>query len=526
MKRDYFSNETLIPLIGYEVYHPINYSKLDLSYCNNSVSLNIPAKINEDKIYQYDPTSDYYNDKCSSYTSDNGTDILLFDRKKEYTENNLALCEANCIYKGYDQNYKQSICDCNIEKNIEYISNISNNPNVLSQDFNISENDYGYANVFGCTKNLFSVNGILKNMSSDILIVSILFFAGTSLFFRKRGYNILVNQINNIINDKMNYQTKIHMNKKDSKKSNKHKKLSLKNNEAINFPPKKSNSKSASILSLNNNISNIKLKDKKKHSKRFKSKKLSHKITEKASNKENNDNCNVIMRNFLDCEMNSFDYSEALSYDNRTCFQYYCSLLKAKQPILFAFCPNDDYNSRLIKIGIFILSFNIHYATNFVYFLNEKIIHKIFEDNGKYDIKFFLPYIVVTFVISHFITIFIKLIFLTDSNIIEIKKQKDFMLAEEAVSTTRKKIILKYIIFYIIGISFHLFFWYFLSSFSNVYKNTQVFVLENALLAYIISLIYPFIFNIIPCILRICSLSGKAKNHYIIYNISKLFQFL
>ena len=162
----------------------------------------------------------------------------------------------------------------------------------------------------------------------------------------------------------------------------------------------------------------------------------------------------------------------------------------------------------------------------FVYFLNEKIIHKIFEDNGKYDIKFFLPYIIVTFVISHFITIFIKLIFLTDSNIIEIKKQKDFMLAEEAVSTTRRKIIIKYIIFYIIGISFHLFFWYFLSSFSNVYKNTQVFVLENALLAYIISLIYPFIFNIIPCILRICSLSGKAKNHYIIYNISKLFQFL
>ena len=111
------------------------------------------------------------------------------------------------------------------------------------------------------------------------------------------------------------------------------------------------------------------------------------------------------------------------------------------------------------------------------------------------------------------------------------------MLGEEAVSTTRRKIILKYIIFYIIGILFHLFFWYFLSSFSNVYKNTQVFVLENALLAYIIvlenallayiiSLIYPFIFNIIPCILRMCSLSGRAKNHYIIYNISKLFQFL
>ena len=123
-KRDYFNPETLIPLIGYEVYHPLNKSKLDLSYCNNSVSLNIPVTINEDKIYQYDPNSDYYNDECSSYTSDNGTDILLFDRKKEYNENNLSLCEVNCDYQGYDKTYKQSTCDCNIKKNIEYISNI------------------------------------------------------------------------------------------------------------------------------------------------------------------------------------------------------------------------------------------------------------------------------------------------------------------------------------------------------------------------------------------------------------------
>ena len=58
-KRDYFKNETLIPLIDYEVYHPLNYSKLDLSYCKNTISLNIPATINEDKIYQYDPNDDY-----------------------------------------------------------------------------------------------------------------------------------------------------------------------------------------------------------------------------------------------------------------------------------------------------------------------------------------------------------------------------------------------------------------------------------------------------------------------------------
>ena len=70
---------------------------------------------------------------------------------------------------------KQSKCDCRMKYNLEYQYEISNNPNALSQDFNISENDLGYANIFACAKNVFTVNGILKNMSSYILIISLLF---------------------------------------------------------------------------------------------------------------------------------------------------------------------------------------------------------------------------------------------------------------------------------------------------------------------------------------------------------------
>ena len=544
-KVDYFMPGTLIPLIGYEVYHPLNKSKLDLSYCNNTVSLNIPVTIDENKIYKYNPNDDYYKDECSSYTSDNGTDILLYDRKKVYSENNLSLCESNCYYQGYDKNSKQSICDCKIKNNIEYISDISNNPNVLSQAFNVSENDLGYTNIFACTKNVFTVNGILKNMSSYILIISLLFFLATSFFFKRRGYRILINHINNIINDKMKHRKDYNKNKDSSNKSSKYKNISLnylKNNEKINFPPKKLDSKQTNIYFIDNNnnstntkIPNLKnhlfqeknndnLKVKKRKSKKnIRKKDSSIKIIEASSQKNMNEIVNI--KNFPDCEMNLFNYSEAVSYDNRTYFQYYISLLKVKQLFLFAFCPNDDYNSRLIKIGIFILSFNIHYATNFVYFLNENIIHKIFEDNGKYDIKFFLPYIIITFAISYFITFIIKLIFLSDSNIIQIKKQK-LKIAQDSISSIRRKLVIKYILFYIIGILFHLFFWIALSSFSTMYTNTQVFVLENALIAFGISLIFPFIFNIIPCILRIFSLRAKDKNHNVMFNISKLLQLI
>ena len=32
-KIDYYSPDTLIPIVGYEIYHPLNKTKLDLKYC-------------------------------------------------------------------------------------------------------------------------------------------------------------------------------------------------------------------------------------------------------------------------------------------------------------------------------------------------------------------------------------------------------------------------------------------------------------------------------------------------------------
>ena len=60
LKIDYFIPGILISLIEYEVFHPLNKSKLDLSYCKNEVNLYIPVKIDENKIYQYNPNNAYY----------------------------------------------------------------------------------------------------------------------------------------------------------------------------------------------------------------------------------------------------------------------------------------------------------------------------------------------------------------------------------------------------------------------------------------------------------------------------------
>ena len=41
--------------------------------------------------------------------------IILSDRRSEYIENNMSLCEDNCEYGGYNSNTKKSICQCDIE---------------------------------------------------------------------------------------------------------------------------------------------------------------------------------------------------------------------------------------------------------------------------------------------------------------------------------------------------------------------------------------------------------------------------
>ena len=107
---------------------------------------------------------------------------------------------------------------------------------------------------------------------------------------------------------------------------------------------------------------------------------------------------NVII-SYNDYVLNTFDYRNARLYDKRTCFQYYLSLIKVKNAIIFSFCPMKDYNRLIIRSCIFSLSFSIYYATNFAFF-NDEIMHEIYEFGGKYDIMLFIPKTAISFAAS------------------------------------------------------------------------------------------------------------------------------
>ena len=154
LKVEYRNEHLLIPIVGYEIYHPLNNSKLDLKYCNETIKLNIPVSIDENELFKYETNSEFYTDNCFSYTTDNGTDIILNDRKQEFIDNNLSLCENNCTYIKYDKNIKQSECDCYIKNEIDLIYDIIENPNKLSINFSSDENSLINSNLLTlkCTK--------------------------------------------------------------------------------------------------------------------------------------------------------------------------------------------------------------------------------------------------------------------------------------------------------------------------------------------------------------------------------------
>ena len=85
---------------------------------------------------------------------------------------------------------------------------------------------------------------------------------------------------------------------------------------------------------------------------------LTKKIVHKNKNNETNKkiiNNQDILKNvkkimkFNDEELNSLNYQNALIYDKRNYCEYYISLLKTKNNLIFSFCYSDDYNSKLVK---------------------------------------------------------------------------------------------------------------------------------------------------------------------------------
>ena len=115
-----------------------------------------------------------------------------------------------------------------------------------------------------------------------------------------------------------------------------------------------------------------------------------------------------------------------------------------------------------------------------------------------------------------------KFIFLSEKDILQIRKVKEKEYINGKSAKIRNYVKCKFIYLYIFIFPLLFFFWIYVGLFCAVYKNTQIYLIKVTIISFAFYLLYPFIFCLIPGIIRLSSLQKSDKT--CMYNFSKILQ--
>ena len=523
-----------IPSVEYEIYNPLTKEKLNLKYCENEqINISIPVSIDENEIFKYNLNSEFYNDICSTYTTDFKTDISLKDRKKEFINKNMTLCESDCNYASYNNTLKKVKCECDVKYRIKDLNEIKFDKDKLKANLNLK--NLINTQVLKCYKKLFTKKGLLHNKGSYILLSIIFIYIISLIYLILKDYSLLKNDIKNIFNfsfDIINSQSQ--ENNSDINKS-KYNKFKARKSIDITFKSKEmmlENDYSNNEIPVFNEFLKTYRKENKKakiilefkNQKKNKIHKTNTVITQAYNNEKINEKKLPEKFDLMEIELNDCSYKRALLYDKRNFWQYFFSLLKFEHLLLFAIIPSRDYNSKAIKICIFLFTFALFFAENAL-FLNEDAIHNIYENQGTFDLIYQIPQIIYSNIISFVIDKIIRFLSLSQSDVINEKNIRKKIKKKKRNKKFYRILLIKYILFFIFSFLFLFFFWFYISCFCFVYRNTQIYLITDTLIGFALSLATPFIFYLFSAIFRIYSLNDKRKRKNFIYIISKLLLF-
>ena len=222
LKYEKISNLSSERKLQYEVYESLNKTRLNLSVCKDiKIDIYVPVILSE-KILNlqnelknlgydlFDINNKFYQDICTPYKSENGTDVLLSDRINYFYNNEETQCQPNCQLSGYFLESQNIKCKCEI---IENDINVENKQEEEAKSIYKSFYDilkYSNYKVLKCFKLAFNVN-IFSNDKGNILTF-IYFFIYLLLFiiYLIKGTALLMNDLSKlIINNKTKEKNEI-----------------------------------------------------------------------------------------------------------------------------------------------------------------------------------------------------------------------------------------------------------------------------------------------------------------------------
>ena len=151
-------------------------------------------------------------------------------------------------------------------------------------------------------------------------------------------------------------------------------------------------------------------------------------------------------------------------------------------------------------------------------------MHKIYVDEGVFNLSYMLPQIIYSYLLSSGINFIIEFLSLSENLIISIKYKKKIYLNQKRKIISNMKI--KFVFFFSLAFILLLIFLYYISCFCCIYENTQIYLIKDSLLSLAFSSVLPFFINLIPGVFRISALRNKNRNKLCIYKISQYIEFI
>ena len=153
---------------------------------------------------------------------------------------------------------------------------------------------------------------------------------------------------------------------------------------------------------------------------------------------------------------------------------------------------------------------------NAIFFVDDSI-HKIYEEQGKYNFIYQIPQTLYSTIITQIISFLLENLSLSQDDFLSIKEKEK--LIKEETNRVKKSIKIKCLLFFVIGLILLFGFWYYISAFSAVYYNTQIPIIKDTIISFLTSLLYPIFLNLFPVVFRITSLRYKIKCLFIFSKI-------
>ena len=161
---------------------------------------------------------EFYNDICAIYTTVNGTDILLYDRRMDIYQLtvNISLCQEGCKFESYDKNIKKAKCNCPININKKEINNldlseIEFEKNEMLDSFKEVIDNSNFR-VFKCYKLILKFNLFIKNIGSIIMTILFILFLILLVIYKlvsSKKIHFYIQEIIKYKNDQQFHKNKI-----------------------------------------------------------------------------------------------------------------------------------------------------------------------------------------------------------------------------------------------------------------------------------------------------------------------------